>query len=196
LVPDHQNFLNFLKLGGLCRPIESTQRNLFGKILKCSRDHKKIKSLAAGRRCETGTKEACELANTLKTTQHCSLKDLHTVLSITPCLTSVDFRHGSVQEDMTSGTPDDGASYHRPHKRDSSHQCGSAGVRRVVRRNRNCVSGFSKVGLLVIDFLTDSLVQVSNSGGNRKGCCCICSIIFTQAREDVGRRHSNTFINK
>ena len=83
LVPDPQNFLNFLKLGGLCRPIESTQINLFGKILKCSRDHKKIKSLAAGRRCETGTKEACELANTLKTTQHCSLKDLYTVLSIT-----------------------------------------------------------------------------------------------------------------
>ena len=59
---------------------------------------------------------------------------------------------------------------------------------RVVRRSRNCVSGFSKVGLLVIDFLTDSLVQVSNSGGNRKGCCCICSISFTQAREEGKRQ--------
>ena len=34
---------------------------------------------------------------------------------------------------------------------------------RVVRRSRNCVSGTSKVGLLVIEFLTVSLVQVSNS---------------------------------
>ena len=41
----------------------------------------------------------------------------------------MDFRHGSVQEDMTSGTHDEGAFYHRPHKRDSSQQCGSAGVR-------------------------------------------------------------------